>query len=84
MADSGELQMQVIPVRCLPDARSWSDKEDICGNVQERKVVKRGGEENVGYEASEGEGRREDEVSQTGYGSIQVSGSEPMHAFALA
>ena len=29
MADSGELQMQVIPVRCLPDARSWSDKEDI-------------------------------------------------------
>jgi len=40
--------------------------------MQERKVGKRGGEENVGYEASEGEGRREDEVSQTGYGSIQV------------
>ena len=49
--------------------------------MQERKVgVKRGaGEENVGYEASEGEGevgspigRREEEVAQMGYGSIQV------------
>ena len=42
--------------------------------------MKRGaGEENVGYEGSEGEGdmgsgsgRREEEVAQMGYGSIQV------------
>ena len=29
----------------------------------------------------EGEGRREDEVAKTGYGSIQVSGPEPVHVF---
>jgi len=44
--------------------------------MQERKVGKRGGEENVGFEASEGDdgsasGRREEEVAQMGYGSIQ-------------
>ena len=64
MAELGELQMQVIPVTRLSGARSRPDKEGC--NVQERKVGKRGGEENLGYEASEVEGRREDEVAKTG------------------
>ena len=79
MAELGELQMQVIPVTRLSGARSRPDKEGC--NVQERKVGKRGGEENLGYEASEVERRREDEVAKTGYGSIQVSGPEPVHVF---
>ena len=69
--------MQVIPVNKDSDQK----KVKICMDVQERKVGgKRGaGEENVGYEGSEGEGdvgspigRREEEVAQMGYGSIQV------------
>ena len=62
MAESGELQMQVIRANSHAHVRC-----QICANVQERKVGKRGGEENVGYAASEGE-----EVAQAGYGSIQV------------
>ena len=72
-----ELQMQVS--RALFSSLSTARKMvKRCSDVQERKVGKRGGEENVGFEAGEGEdgsasGRREEEVAQMGsYGTIQV------------
>ena len=66
----GELEGVQMQVRCV-SVSVWTS------NVQERQVGKKGGEENVGYEANEGEGsairtKEEEEEAQTGYGSIQV------------